>query len=427
MVVGCNHTTVSIDVLERVAIGPEALPKALADLIRREHLSEVAVLSTCNRTEIYAVCTRFHPAVEDVYAFFSDVQGVDVAAYGEGFYTYYDDAALTHLFSVAAGMDSLVVGEGEILGQTRRAWSAAIDEGTAGAGLARAFRHAIETGKRARTDTAIAQYAVSVSAAAVALAEDVLGTLDDRRVLVLGAGEIGAGIVHALRAAGATDITIANRTPEHATALADAVDGQVIGLGAIGQALRDADLLLASTGATTALLDRSDFVAVLAERPERPLLIVDVAIPRDVDPSVAELPGVTLLDMDALHRVVDSWRDQRSAALDEVRSIVRAAVERHRADHSGRAVAPVIAALRDRSSSIAAAELNRFAPRLAGLTPEQRSAVEAIVEATTNKLLHDPMVRLKGAAGTTRGEVLADALTDLFALDDQPQEASDTE
>lgn len=416
MVVGCNHTTVPLAVLERLTIGPESVTKALEDLVRREHLSEVVVLSTCNRTEVYAYCTRFHPAVEDVRAFFSDFSGIAPDDLDEGVYTYYDDAAVTHLFSVAAGVDSLVLGEGEILGQVRTAWQRATDAGTSGASLARAFRHAIATGKRARTETAIAQYAVSVSAAAVALAEDVLGSLEGKRVLVLGAGEIGAGIVHALRVAGATDITIVNRTPERAAELAAEVDGTVRTLAEVNLAVAEADVLLASTGATTALLDRSDLEAIVEARAERPLLIVDVALPRDVDPSVGDLPGVTLLDMDDLHRVVDAWREQRAGELAQVRDIVRDETDRFLVDRTARSAAPVITALRERAEAIRDAEQERLAARLAALDPEARATVEVLLDGVLNKLLHDPTVRLKDAAGTTRGEVLADAVQDLFAL-----------
>jgi glutamyl-tRNA reductase len=424
MVVGCNHTTVPLETLERLTIGSDAIAKALTDLVRREHLTEVVVLSTCNRTEVYAHCTRFHPAVLDVRSFFSDHSGIEIDALDEGLYTYYDDAAASHLFSVAAGVDSLVLGEGEILGQVRRSWQTAVDAGTSGAFLARTFRHAIETGKRARTETGIAQFAVSVSAAAVALAEDVLGSLVERKVLVLGAGEIGAGIVHGLRVAGATDITIVNRTPEHAAALAAEVGGQVRSLRDVADALSDADVLLASTGATTALLDRSDLEAVVATRAGRPLLIVDVAVPRDIDPSVGELASVTLLDMADLYRVVDAWREQKAAELDAVRAIVRDEVERFLLERSARSAAPIVTALRGKADGIRQGELDRFATKLAALSPEDRATVEALLDGLVNKLLHEPTMRVKDAAGTARGDVLSDALSDLFALDDEAGESA---
>ena len=422
MVVGCNHTTVPLHVLEQLTVGPEFIGKALEDLVGREHLAEVAVLSTCNRTEVYAHCTKFHPAVLDVRSFLGDYSGLDLDVIDQGLYTYYDDAAVAHLFGVAAGVDSLVLGEGEILGQVRRAWQTADEVGTSGALLARTFRHAIETGKRSRTETAIGTNPVSVSAAAVALAEDSLGSLQGARVLVLGAGEIGAGMVHGLKAAGADDITIVNRTTAHATALADAVGGATLPLSRVGEALAVADVVLASTGATTALLDRSDLESVVAVRNGRPILIVDVAVPRDIDPSVGELPGVTLLDMADLHQVVDAWREQRAGELDAVRSIVRDEVERHLLERSARSMAPVVAGLHRRAEDIRRAEFERFASRMAALDPEARATLDAVLDGVVNKLLHEPTTRVKDAAGSARGEALADALLDLFALDPEAGE-----
>ena len=212
VVVGLNHRTVPVELLERMAVAPEGMPKALQDLIRREHLAEVVLLSTCNRTEIYSHATLFHPAMQDVRDFLADTSGVDPDEFGDLLYAYYDDAAVTHLFGVAAGLDSMIIGEGEILGQVREAWTIAEREHASGPLLSRTFRHAIEVGKRARTETGIGRNSVSVSTAAVTLAASRLGTLDDRRVLVLGAGEMGESAALALAGAGVGEIVVANRT-----------------------------------------------------------------------------------------------------------------------------------------------------------------------------------------------------------------------
>ena len=212
LVVGLNHRTVPVELLERIAVAPEALPKALHALMRREHLAEAVLLSTCNRTEIYAHATLFHPAMQDVRDFLADTSGVDPDEFSDLLYAYHDDAAVSHLFSVAAGLDSMIIGEGEILGQVREAWQLAERESASGPLLGRTFRHAIEVGKRARTETGIGRHAVSVSSAAVSLATHRLGSLDDRRVLVLGAGAMGEGMVLALAGAGVREIVVANRT-----------------------------------------------------------------------------------------------------------------------------------------------------------------------------------------------------------------------
>src|SRR3954463_4389232 len=223
VVVGLNHRTVPVELLERMAVAPAGMPKALQDLARREHLAEVVLLSTCNRTEIYSHATLFHPAMQDVRDFLADTSGVDPDEFGDLLYAYHDDAAVAHLFGVAAGLDSMIIGEGEILGQVREAWNAAERETATGPSLSRTFRHAVEVGKRARTETAIGRHAVSVSSAAVALATSRLGSLHDRRVLVLGAGSMGAGMALALAGAGVKEIVVANRTADKALELATRV------------------------------------------------------------------------------------------------------------------------------------------------------------------------------------------------------------
>src|SRR6476659_4586827 len=266
VVVGLNHRTVPVELLERLAIAPAALPKALESLGRCEHLAEVVLLSTCNRTEVYAHATLFHPAMQDVRDFLSDVSGVDPDEFSDLIYAYYDDAAVAHLFGVAAGLDSMIIGEGAILGQVREAWMIAEHENASGPMLSRTFRHAIEVGKRARTETAIGRHAVSVSSAAVSLANSRLGTLDDRRVLVLGAGEMGQGMALALAGAGVREIVVANRTASRAEELATRVGGRAITLDEVPDALIACDVLLASTGAQDLLVERSAIESVMQAR-----------------------------------------------------------------------------------------------------------------------------------------------------------------
>ena len=266
VVVGLNHRTVPVELLERMAVPPEGMPKALQDLSRREHLAEVVLLSTCNRTEIYSHATLFHPAMQDVRDFLADMSGVDPDEFADLLYAYYDDAAVAHLFGVAAGLDSMIIGEGEILGQVREAWSIAEREQASGPLLSRTFRHAIEVGKRARTETGIGRYSVSVSTAAVTLAASRLGSLDDRRVLVLGAGEMGQSAALALAGAGVGEIVVANRTESTADALATRVDGRAIPLHELAGALDECDLLLVSTGAPDILVERSAIEAAMARR-----------------------------------------------------------------------------------------------------------------------------------------------------------------
>ena len=416
VVVGVNHRTVPVGLLERMAVAPAALPKALHALSVREHLAEAVLLSTCNRTEVYARYTTFHPAVQDALEFLTQQSAVHLDDLTDHLYTYHDDAAVAHLFGVAAGVDSMIVGEAEILGQVRESWLAAEREGTTGPVLSRVFRQAIEVGKRSRTETAIGRNPASVSSAAVAVAAERLGSLEGRRVLVLGAGDVGAGLAVALAGAGVGEIVVANRTPEHADALAQRVGGRALPLDEVASELDRADVLLASTAADSVLLERSEVEAVMRRRDGRALLVVDVAVPRDVDPGVGQVFGVTLLDIDDLKAFAEQSLMQRRQEVGKVREIISHELERFRMEHSAREVAPIVSALHAQGEVVRAAELERFRGRLDRLDPSAREAVEALTRGIVNKLLHEPTVRVKGAAGTARGELYADALAELFDL-----------
>ncbi len=417
IVVGLNHRTVPVALLERMAVPDQRLGKALQDLANREHLSEVVVLSTCNRTEIYADCSRFHAAVGDIVEFLAECSGAHPDEFNDHLYTYYDDAAISHLFSVGAGLDSMIVGEGEILGQVRDAWLRAEGEGTCSTLLGRVFRHAVESGKRVRTETEIGRHPVSISSAAVAVAAEHLGGVEGCRVLVIGAGEMGEGMTIAIAARGVADVCVANRTLEKAEALALRVGGRVAELDTLIEELRAADIVLASTGSSEVLLERSAVEAVMRDRTDRPLLIVDVALPRDIDPGVGEIPGVTLLDLDDLKGFAQRSTDRRRAEIGRAREILTTELSRYRDDRRARLAAPVITALRRRGDALRAAEIDHYRGRLAHLDPDTFAAVEALTQAVVNKLLHEPTVHVKEAAGTDRGDLLADALTTLFDLE----------
>ncbi len=416
LVVGLNHRTVPVELLERLAVAPEQLPKALHALCRHEHLAEVVLLSTCNRTEVYAHATLFHPALQDVHDFLADMSGVDPAEFSDLLYTYHDDAAVAHLFSVAAGLDSMIIGEGEILGQVREAWQAAEVESTTGPMLSRAFRHTIEVGKRVRTETAISRQPVSVSSATVAVATERLGTLDNRRVLVLGAGDMGEGMAVTLAGAGVVDIVVANRTVERAASLASRIGGRSISLAEVPDVLATCDVLLVSTSSSDVLLTREEVETVMRDRGGRALLVIDIGVPRNVDPGVGEIFGVTLLDIDALRAFGEQSLAQRRQAIDASRSIIARELDRFRAERSAREVAPIVTALRARAEDLRLGELERFRARLDSLDAETRATVDALTQGIINKLLHEPTVRVKDAAGTGKGELFADALAELFGL-----------
>ena len=418
LVVGLNHRSVPLEVLERMTVDDARLPKALADLRSRENLDEVVVLSTCMRTEVYATADRFHGGVVDVRNFLSELGYTAPEDFSDHLYSYWAEAATAHLFRVVSGLDSAVVGESEVLGQVRSAWEKAAAEGAAGPVLGGLFRHAVEVGKRVRSETAIGRGTTSVSQAAVEMAAQRLGSLDDRRILVLGAGDMGAGMAVALAATpGLADVMVANRSWAGAVALASKVGGRPVALGALGAALEEADLLLTSTASPTVLLNAEDLEPVMAARPDRPLLVVDVAVPRDVAADVAGVPGVTLLDMDDLRAFAEEGLAGRRREIDRVQGIVDEEVERYTAVSTAREVAPLVVALRRRAEELRAAELERYASRLEGLAPAEREAVEGLTRSLLAKVLHEPTVRVKDAAGSPSGERLAAALRALFDLD----------
>ncbi|MCY4424142.1 MAG: glutamyl-tRNA reductase [Acidimicrobiaceae bacterium] len=416
VVVGSNHRSTPLDRLERMTVASGDLSKILHELASATHLSEAVLLSTCNRIEVYAYAERFHGGYADIREVLAVHSGLPPETVADELYSLHDAEAVQHLFSVAAGLDSVVVGEHEVLGQVRDAWQTAQAEGTVGALLDPLFRRAVEAGKKARATTGISQGVASLSHAAVALATERLGTLSGRRVLVLGAGDVATGTLRSLADAGAADIAVANRTPDRAAAAAETCGGRAVSLDQLEAALVAADVVITTTGATDIVLEHSDIDTVMTRRGGAGLLIVDVAVPRDVDPAARERPGVTLLDMDDLGDFVQQGRGGREREIDAVTAIVDDEVGRYLAEASAREVAPLITALRSRADRVTAAELDRHRSRLADLTPAQRAAVEALLHGVVNKLLHEPTVRLKDAAGHARGDRLAEALRDLFDL-----------
>lgn len=415
VVIGVNHRTGPIDLLERVTLQGETLGKAITGLVARTNIREAAILSTCNRTEVYAVAERFHGAYADIRDFFSELSGLHGDDLGVHLYSQHDDAAVSHLFAVAAGLESAVLGESEILGQVRGAWETAQAEGGARATLNLLFRHAIETGKRARTETSIGKHTASVSHAAVEMANERLGSLAGRRVLVVGAGEMGEGVAIALVGAGATDITVTNRTESRAIELAQRVGGRVVPFADLAQALASCDVLLTCTGAGSVLIDH-DTVATARDGVETPLLVVDIAVPRDVAAEVERHPHVTLLNLDHLRDWAARGLAQRAAEADRVRSIVGEEVERFGLEATARQAAPLVAQLHEKAEAVRQSELERFSNRLAALDPAQRDTVDAVTKGIVAKLLHQLSVRLKDDAGTPQGERNAAAVRDLFDL-----------
>ena len=416
VVFGVNHRTGPLALLERVTIADDAIAKTIHGLMSRPNIREAVVLSTCNRTEVYAVAEKFHGAYGDLRDFFCDLGGFSADELAPHLYSQHDEAAVSHLFEVAAGLDSAVLGESEILGQVRDAWNRSQREGGALSTLNLLFRHALEVGKRARSETSIGRHTSSVSHAAVDMARDGLGSVEGLTVLVVGAGDMGEGVTVALAGAGVGRVLVANRTIGRAQDLADRVGGSVTEFYRLNETLVDADVVVTCTGAGGTVIDHEMVASAMARRADRPLFVVDIAVPRDVERSVGDIDGVTLLNLDDLRDWAARGQAQRAAEADAVRSIVLEEVERFAMETTARQAAPLVAQLHAAAESVRVAEIERMKRRLASLDPEQRDAVEALTKGIVAKLLHDMSVRLKDDAGTPRGERNAAAVRDLFDL-----------
>ena len=410
VLVGTSHHRAPVELRERVALDRDRARELARELAPDD--GEAVCLSTCNRTELYLAHEDGDAAERIAEAALLELE----AEVGPTLYRLRDEAAALHLFRVAAGLDSMVPGEGEILGQVRAAYEA----GAPGRVLDRLFREALRAGRRARSETAIGEAPASVSSAAAALAENVFGDLDGRRILLIGAGEIGELTARSLRSRGAEIAFVANRTTARAAEVAARFGGAPLPLDAVAGELARADVVLSTTSAPGWVLDRAAVEAVLPARKGRPLFLIDLAVPRDLDPAIHELDGCYLYDIDDLEAVVAETLAGRRREAERAEAIVAEEAERFRAWRVSRGVVPAIAALRARAEEIRAAELTRASGRLRGLDPEERRAVEALTAQLVNKLLHDPTVRLKAAAADADGSLYADVVRHLFDLDADP-------
>jgi glutamyl-tRNA reductase len=410
VVCGLSHKTVPLPILEQVAFTPEALPKALTHLVDHEPIHEAVILSTCNRTEIYATVHRFHPAVQAVRRFVSDVTGVAQDRVAGGLYTYYDTAAVRHLFNVASGTDSMVVGEPQILGQVREAFRIASEEGTARRMLGALFQRALRVGKRARSETAISRHVVSLPQAAARVAADLAGGLEGKRVLVIGAGRMGELAARASLDGGCTNITIANRTPEKAERLAAELGGSGASLDALAELLASTDVLISGTSSAGPVVDAQ---TIADATNGRRLVVVDVAVPRDIDPSARELQGVDLRDLDDLRSFVDAGAEARKAELPKVEAIVDEEVEDFCAWERSLALGPAITELREWAERIREGEVAKLALR-EGLDTEE---LDRVTKALVNKLLHRPMTQMRELVRGKDGQVYLEAFQEIFDLD----------
>jgi glutamyl-tRNA reductase len=398
---------------------------ALKALAAEECLREAVVLSTCNRAEVYVACEDLAAAKSALAVFFSSFTAVDRATVVPHLYDVQNLDAARHLFRVAAGLDSLVVGEPQILGQVKEAYNAAGEARTVGAVLNRLFHSSFAVGKRVRTETGLGSGAVSVSYAAAALAKKIFGDLKGRSVLVIGAGEMGKLTALHMKAQGVHRVTIISRTMGHAARTAEAIGGAVAApWDELDATLATSDIVISATGAASPILTKAHVEAVMRPRRNRPLFIIDIALPRDIEPAAGELEQVFLYNIDDLQDTVRENLARRASEVQRAEAIVNEEVERFGSWLRSRGAIPTVVALRQKFEATRRAELTRLDFKLASLPPEARSRVDEITRLLVEKLLLTPTEQLKAIGGTETGEAYAEALTRLFALGDEPNTES---
>ncbi|TQC48424.1 glutamyl-tRNA reductase [Rhodococcus sp. WS4] len=424
LLVGVSHRTAPVPVLERVAVTDTDRPKLTDKLLASSHISEAMIVSTCNRVEIYAVVDAFHGALAEVGELLADHSGLDLTDLHRHAYVRYSEAAAEHLFAVASGLDSMVIGEQQILGQIRTAYASSDAQQAAGRTLHELAQQALRVGKRVHSETGIDSAGASVVSVALDRAAGIVGTggLAGRTAVVVGAGSMGGLSVAHLTRAGIGRIIVVNRTKERAEHLADTarsngVESEALELGELPTAMAQADVLVTCTGAVGAVVTLADTHRALAQPgrdSDRPLVICDLGLPRDVEPAVSGLPGVTVLDMESLQR--DPAAGAAASDADAARTIVAAELANYLAGQRLAEVTPTVTALRQRAADVVEAELMRLDSRLPGLDDPERDEVARTVRRVVDKLLHAPTVRVKQLASAPGGDSYAAALRELFEL-----------
>jgi glutamyl-tRNA reductase len=422
---GVSHRTAPVDLRERLDFSSRDLGAAVEAIAARPSMAESVVLSTCNRSEIYVASPDPVQARDQLVTFLSDYHHVPPDAFEPHLFALENSAAVAHLFRVAAGLDSLVVGEPQILGQVKDAFQSAADKHCVGPLLRHVFRWSFGVGKRVRSETALGEGAVSVSFAAVALARKIFGRLTGRRVLIVGSGEISTLTAQHLRSQGVGEIVITSRTYAHADALASEVGGTAVPWDGMLQALGSADIVLTATGAPRPIITRAQLEAAQGRhRRSLPLFIIDVAMPRDVEPSVGDIEQVFLYNVDDLQSIVQENLSRRAAEVKRAESIVNEEVTKYMAWQRSRGAVPTVVALRQRFEAIRRAELQRLDGKLGALPPEARARVDEVTRLIVEKLLLEPTEQLKSLPDEETQAAYTEAVSRLFKLHDSEGDQS---
>jgi glutamyl-tRNA reductase len=416
-ITGVNHKSAPVEVRERLAFDEPSLAAALLDLKSRPGFCEGMILSTCNRVEVALTCEDA-TAVLKVDEFLADTRHVARDWVTPYLYRYEDGEAIRHLFRVAASLDSMVVGEPQILGQLKSAYALAKEHGAVSGFLDTLLTRAFNVAKRVRSETDIGANAVSVSYAAVELARDIFGTLDDKRVMIVGAGKMSELAARHLRRSGATHIFVTNRTYERAIEMAQVFDGKIIEYTKLMGFLPEVDIVITSSGAPHYIITRDEMKKVIDARRNRPMFLIDIAVPRNIEPSVNKLDNVFLYDIDDLQKVVDTNLVGRMQSAEEAEAIIREEVERMMARLKTREVVPTIVSLQEQLEKLRIGELTRMRSKFGSLTPDQEEALIALTKGIINKIAHGPISELRRQANEPDGNQVVIAIRKVFRLGD---------
>ena len=414
--IGINHRTAPVEVRERMHIPESRLGQAVADLTHRDGIREGLILSTCNRVEVVTSADDNVDADPIMQQFLADHHQFELGPYQRFFYRCQQQEVVRHLFRVAASLDSMIVGEPQILGQIKRACALAREAGGLNGSLQEIAAQALAVARRVRRETALGSAAVSVSYAAVELAKKIFGSLEGKTILVIGAGKMSELAAKHLLRSGASAIYVTNRTYERAVQLAEAFGGVAIVFEQLFEHLPKADIIISSTGAPGYVVSKDQAARTLSARRNRPVFFVDIAVPRDIDPLVNELENAFVYDIDDLEQVVEANKKQRAREAVWAEEIVQEEVQRTMRRLASRDLVPTIVALEDRLNAIRASEIERYTGRLGNLTPEQRQAVDALTRGIMNKILHGPITELKSGAGLPEQVALVRFVRKIFGL-----------
>jgi glutamyl-tRNA reductase len=425
VVVGLSHHTAPVEIRERLAFAPTAMEKPLRQMLELPAIAEALIVSTCNRVELYAATKDPDTATATLRRFLADYHAVPLEEIEQHLYDHQGEAVIRHLFRVASSLDSMIIGEPQILGQIKTAYGYAMEFKTAGLILNRFLHKAFSVAKRVRTETGIASSAVSVSFAAVELARKIFDRLDDKAVMIIGAGEMCELAARHFVSNGVTRVLVTNRTFERAEKLAAEFQGRAVPFEQFTDHLATVDIILTSTGAPTFILGQKQMEDILRRRKNRPMFLIDIAVPRDVDPKVNQLDNIYLYDVDDLQGVVQANLKERQKEAHRAEAIVGEEIGQFHLWLANLEVKPTIVALRKRFEEICAQELAKTFSNHKDLTDQQRQGIETMANAIVNKVLHRPIAVLKRTQNESSGEDYVDAVRQLFdlpapAIDDTP-------